>query len=176
MVITAHRFTPLQRLLHWVMAVCIVGMLFISVGMVFTITTKYLSLILIHKTLGFSLLVLVLIRLALRLYQGAPPLPTDLPYTMKLGAKLSHQALYGLECFGLRTIRSYGGIRIPALLPQSDGMHTLLWNAHFYLWFAFFALVLAHVAAALFHALIRRDGVFDTIAPLPLRESSTPAE
>ena len=70
----------------------------------------------------------------------------------------------------------YGGIQIPALLPQSDVVHTLLWNAHFYLGFAFFALVLLHVAAALFHALIRRDGVFETITPLPLRDNATPAE
>ncbi len=28
------RFTPLQRLLHWLMAICILAMLFIGVGMV----------------------------------------------------------------------------------------------------------------------------------------------
>jgi cytochrome b561 len=43
-------------------------------------------------------------------------------------------------------------------------MHALLWNGHFYLAFAFFALILVHVAAALFHALIRRDGVFEAMA------------
>jgi len=36
--------------------------------------------------------------------------------------------------------------------------------------------VLLHVAAALFHALIRRDDVFETISPLPLRDNATPAE
>jgi cytochrome b561 len=43
----------------------------------------------------------------------------------------------------------------------------LLWNAHFYLAFAFFALFLLHLAAALFHALVRRDGVFESMAPTP---------
>jgi cytochrome b561 len=61
-------------------------------------------------------------------------------------------------------------------LSQSDTVHTVLWNAHFYLGFAFFALVLLHIAAGLYHALIRRDGVFETIAPLPRRDSATPAE
>ena len=32
---------------------------------------------------------------------------------------------------------------------------------------AFFALILLHVAAALFHALVRRDGVFEAMSPLP---------
>ena len=35
------RFTGLQRLLHWVMAVCIVAMLFIGIGMVSTTAPRY---------------------------------------------------------------------------------------------------------------------------------------
>ena len=33
----------------------------------------------------------------------------------------------------------WGGVHLPAILPQSDSLHTLLWNAHFYLAFLFFA-------------------------------------
>ena len=60
------RFTPLQRLLHWLMAVCILAMLFIGVGMVSTTMPKYLPLVAIHKSLGIAILVLALIRLAPR--------------------------------------------------------------------------------------------------------------
>ena len=56
------RFTPLQRLLHWLMAVCILAMLFIGVGMVSTVTPKFLPLVEIHKSLGIAILVLALIR------------------------------------------------------------------------------------------------------------------
>jgi cytochrome b561 len=35
---------------------------------------------------------------------------------------------------------------------------------------------LLHVAAALFHALIRRDGVFDAMAPVSTRDGVAPAE
>ncbi|QIO31834.1 cytochrome b [Bradyrhizobium sp. 1(2017)] len=182
-----HRFTLVQRLLHWLMAACILAMLFIGVGMVSTVAPEYLPLILIHKTLGVTLLGLVLIRVALRLYYGAPPLPDDLPRAMKLGARFSHQLLYGfmiiMPLLGLGMLWAasypvvlYGGIRIPALLPQSDGVHTLLWNAHVYLGFAFFALVLLHLAAGLFHALVRRDGVFETISLVRVRNGTTAAE
>jgi cytochrome b561 len=182
-----HRFALIQRLLHWLMAACIFAMFFIGVGMVSTVAPTYPPLILTHKTLGVTLLVLVVIRLAVRLHYGAPPLPADLPPAMKLGARLSHQFLYGfmivMPLLGLGMLWAaaypvvlYGGIRIPALLPQSDRVHTLLWNAHFYLGFAFFALVLLHLAAGLFHALIRRDGVFGTIALLPSRNRTTPVE
>jgi cytochrome b561 len=70
----------------------------------------------------------------------------------------------------------YAGWHLPAILPQSDGLHTLLWNAHFYLAFAFFALILLHVAAALFHALVRRDGVFQTMASIAIDDRLTAAE
>jgi cytochrome b561 len=67
------RFTPLQRTLHWLMAICIVAMLFIGVGMVSTVRPDYLSLVSIHKPLGIAILILALIRLGVRLRRGAPP-------------------------------------------------------------------------------------------------------
>jgi len=181
------RFTPLQRALHWLMAICILSMLFIGVGMVSTIMPKYLTLVSIHKSLGIAILVLALLRLAVRLRFGAPPLPRELPEPMKLAAELSHYALYalmiGMPLIGWAMMSAanypiiiFGGLHLPPILPQSDSLHALLWNAHYYLAFAFFALVLLHIAAALFHALIRRDGVFETMAPISGHEQVTPAE
>jgi len=181
------RFTLLQRLLHWLMAVCILTMLFIGVGMVSTIMPKYLALVSIHKPLGIAILVLALVRLAVRLRAGAPALPRDLPEPMKLAAGLSHYALYFLMIampligWGMLSAAAYpvvlcGSVHLPAILPQSDSLHTLLWNAHFYLAFAFFALILLHVAAALFHALVRRDGVFETMASFSGQGEAAPAE
>ena len=181
------RFTPAQRLLHWLMAACILAMLFIGVGMVSTVMLKYLPLVSIHKTLGIAILVLALIRLALRFHFGAPRLPQDLPEPMKLAAHASHYAFYALMIgmpllgWGMLSAAAYpvvllGGFRLPAILPQSDSVHALLWNAHFYLAFAFFALILVHVAAALFHVLVRHDGVFETMGPVLLRDEAAPAE
>jgi cytochrome b561 len=181
------RFTVLQRALHWLMAVCILAMLFIGVGMVSTIMPKYLTLVAIHKPLGIAILVLALVRLVVRLRSGAPPLPVDLPEPMKLAAYLSHYAFYVLMIgmpligWGMLSAAAYpvvlfGGVHLPAILPQSDSLHTLLWNAHFYLAFAFFALILLHIAAALFHGLVRRDGVFEAMVPVPAHDGAAPAE
>ncbi len=175
---SAKRFTVLQRSLHWLMAVCVLAMLFIGVGMVSTVMPKYVPLLATHKSLGIVILVLALLRLAVRVRYGAPALPADLPEPMKLAARLSHYALYalmiGMPLIGWAMLSTaaypiviFGGIRLPPILPQSDSLHALLWNAHFYLAFAFFALVLLHLAAALFHALVRRDGVFHSMAPTP---------
>src|SRR5208283_3515527 len=185
--IVRQRFSPLQRLLHWLMAVCLLAMLFIGVGMVSTIMPKYLTLVSIHKSLGIAILVLALIRLAVRLRFGAPPLPADLPGQMKLAAHLSHYALYvlliGMPLIGWAMLSAaaypvvlYGGLRLPAIVPQSDSLHALLWDAHFYLTFLFFALILMHLAAAFFHALVRRDGVFETMASVSTHDGVAPAE
>src|ERR1700761_2908052 len=142
------RFTPLQRALHWIMAVCILAMLFIGVGMVTTIAPEYLTLVGVHKPLGILILILALIRLVVRLAYGAPPLPADLPESMKLAAYLSHYALYalmicmpligwGMLSAGASPVVVFGRVWLPAILPQSDRLHTLLWDAHFYLAFVF---------------------------------------
>jgi cytochrome b561 len=180
------KFTVLQRLLHWLMAACILAMLFIGVGMVSTTMPKYVALLATHKTLGIAILVLALIRLGVRARYGAPLLPADLPAPIKLAAHLSHYALYALMIAmpligwamlsaGAYPVVLYGSLRLPAILPQSDRLHTLLWNAHYYLAFAFFAVVLLHLAAALFHGLVRRDGVFESMAGGPLRGEAAPA-
>lgn len=187
MTVSSQRFTLPQRLLHWLMAICILAMLFIGVGMVSTITPKYLKLIEIHKPLGIAILALVLIRLGLRFRYGAPALPGDLPKPMQLAAYLSHYVLYVLMIgmpllgWGMLSAASYpvvlfGGVHLPPILPLSASVHTILWDAHHYLAFVFFALILLHVAAALFHALVRHDGVFAAMAPVSMRHRAAVRE
>jgi cytochrome b561 len=173
--IAIQRFTPVQRALHWVMALCILTMLFLGAGMVSTVGRKYLAFIAAHEGLGLAILVLALLRLAVRLRLGAPPLPPDLPAPMKLGAELSHYALYALMIampilgWAMVSAAAYPvvifGVWLPPIAPPSPALHTALWNAHFYLAFALFAVVLLHIAAALFHLLVRRDGVFQAMGP-----------
>jgi cytochrome b561 len=169
------RFTVPQRLLHWLMAICILSMLFIGVGMVSTVTSKYLTLVQIHKPLGIAILVLALIRLTLRIVYGAPALPADLPEPIKLAANLSQYIFYvlmiGMPLIGWAMLSAasypvvlFGSVHLPSILPLSPSLHTLLWHAHYLLAFAFFAFILMHVSAILFHKLIRNDGVFETMA------------
>jgi cytochrome b561 len=178
------RFTGLQRFLHWLMAACILTMLFIGVGMVSTVRPTYLALVSLHKPLGAAILLLAIIRLGVRLRNGAPALPADLPAPMMLAAYASHYVLYTLmfvmPILGWAMLSAaaypvvlFGGVRLPRILPQSDALHTVLWNLHFYLAFVFFGVILMHIAAALFHLLVRRDGVFDAMAPLPVRTHIT---
>ena len=157
------------------MAIMVLTMLFIGVAMVVTLKPRFLTLISIHKPLGISILALAVLRLAVRWRLGAPPLPEDLPRTQALAAKLSHVALYalliampligwGMLSAGGYPIVLYGSLHLPKILPHDDELHSILRTTHTVLAYMFFAIILLHVGAALYHALIRRDGVFRAMA------------
>jgi cytochrome b561 len=168
-------FSGMQRVLHWLMAIMVLAMLFIGVSMVSTLQPRFLTLISIHKPLGIAILALAMLRLGVRLRLGAPPLPDDLPWAQALAAKPSHFLLYalliamplvgwGMLSAGGYPIALYGSLHLPAILPHDDQLHAILRTTHTVLAYIFFATILLHVAAALFHALIRRDGVFRAMA------------
>ena len=169
------RFTPLQRLLHWLMAAMVIAMLFIGIGMVATVAPHYWTLVSIHKPLGIAILILVLCRLAVRVLRGAPPLPADLPPVQRVGAHASHAVLYGLMILmplvgwsmlsaGGYPIVLYGPLHLPPIMPHSDALYAVLRGAHTVLGLLLFVVILLHLSAALFHALVRQDGVFDSMA------------
>lgn len=171
---TRHHFHPVIRVLHWLMAALILAMLFIGVAMVSTAGPAYHSLIGLHRPIGIALLVLVSIRLAVRLKTGAPALPADLPRLMVAGAKASHVLLYlsiivmPLIGWGMLSAAGYPvvlvkGIVLPPILPHDIALYAVLRVAHTVIALLFFALILGHLAAGLFHALVRRDGVFEAI-------------
>lgn len=171
---THARFPVFSRILHWLMAAMIIAMLFIGIGMVASLT-DYHWLVSIHKPLGIAILVLVAIRLVNRLVNPPPPLPAGMPPLLRAAALGSHVLLYGLMIvvplvgWGMLSAAGYpvvlyGSLELPPILPQGDMLHAVLRMAHTVLALALFATFLAHLAAALMHALVFRDGVFESMA------------
>jgi cytochrome b561 len=168
-------FSALQRLLHWSMAVLIVTMLFVGVGMVSTVSRLHDSLVALHRPLGIALLLLVIVRLAVRIKRGTPPLPADLPVWQRVPAHASHIALYALMfampligwsmlSAGGYPVVLFGGVHLPPIAPHNVTLYAWLRSAHTWLAVLLYATVLLHLAAALFHGLIRRDGVLASMA------------
>jgi cytochrome b561 len=180
------QFTVLSRFLHWTMAVLVVAMLLIGVGMVASLGNYHL-LVSIHKPLGILILILVAIRLVNRLLNPAPPLPDHMPAWQRLAAKGSHVALYllmfALPLVGWAMLSAadypivlYGSLHLPAILPHDAMLYAGLRKTHTVLAFLLFATFVAHLGAALLHALIHRDGVFDSMAPWKARTTDAVAE
>jgi len=173
-------FHARARLLHWLMAPLVVAMLFIGIGMLSTTSSAYALLLAIHKPLGAAILVLVLLRIHTRIRHRPPPLPSDLPPLQRRAATLSHWLLYALMLLmplsGWAMLSAAGypvtlpaGVHLPPILPRDAALFAWLRGAHHWLALLLFATFLLHLAAALFHALVRRDGVLASMAPWPLR-------
>jgi len=177
-------FTGFARLLHWTMAILILAMLFIGIGMVSS-DDRYGALVAIHRPLGILILVLVAVRLVYRLFNPPPPLPRAIPRPIKLVAHLSHYALYALMFavpivgWSMLSAGGYpivlaGALRLPPILPHDLAVYAILREAHTVLAILLFLTFLAHLGAALAHALIFRDGVFESMAALrPTRREGT---
>ena len=163
-------FAPLARLLHWLMALMVIAMLFIGAGLAASVSQRHEWLIHLHKPLGIAILALVIVRLVVRFSTRQPPLPADLPMWQVLAAKASHWVLYGLmlvlPLVGWAMISAAGdpvmlgsSVQLPALVAANAPLFAVLRKAHGFLAYLLFLTVLLHLAAALFHGLIRRDGV-----------------
>jgi cytochrome b561 len=174
-VITQARFPAASRLLHWLMAPMIVAMLFIGVGMAASLSARYELLVSIHRPLGIAILVLCVLRIVNRLINPPPELPETIPSAQRFAAKASHILLYGLMFimplvgWGMLSaarypIVLYGPLRLPPILPHDLTLYAWLRDLHTGLAYLFFATFLAHFGAALFHGLVRRDGVFASMA------------
>jgi cytochrome b561 len=169
-------FHAKARLLHWLMAPLVVAMLFIGIGMLSTTSSAYARLLALHKPLGAAILVLLLLRIAVRLRHRPPPLPADLPTWQRHAATLSHWLLYALMLLmplsGWAMLSAAGypvalgaGIVLPPIMPRDAASFAWLRGAHHWLALLLFATFLLHLAAALFHGLVRRDGVLASMAP-----------
>jgi cytochrome b561 len=185
--IAHERFSAPSRLLHWLMALLVLAMLFIGVGMAASALGRYSLLLSVHRPLGIAILVLVAIRFINRLINKPPPLPATLPPLQRLAAKASHFALYalmfalplvgwGVLSAGGYPIVLYGPLELPPILPHGAILYAGLRQLHTVLAYLLFATFLAHVAAALFHGLIRRDGVWESMASWALQNPSRRSE
>ncbi len=168
------RFALPARVLHWLMALLIYSMLLIGMGMLSTVSERYTTLLAWHRPLGLAILILALIRWVVRLTHQAPPLPADLPAFQVTLAKGSHYLLYALmigmpligwamQSAGGYPITLWQGFNLFPILPHDMAVYGALRRLHGLAAYAFFALILGHVGAALFHGLVRRDGVLKSM-------------
>jgi cytochrome b561 len=172
---TPDHFALPARILHWLMAVLILAMLLIGAGMISTTTARYPELLAWHRPIGIAILILAITRLIVRVTHKPPPLPADLPAIQVAAAKGSHYLLdslmiampligWAMQSAGGYPVLLWKGVVLFPILPHDIHLYGWLRCAHGLLAYAFFLLILAHLAAALFHGLIRKDGVFKSMA------------
>jgi cytochrome b561 len=165
------------RILHWATVLLVVAT--IPAGLIMTqeglARPTQDMLFIFHKNVGVILLALVLLRLVWRALNPAPPLPATVPDWQRMMSLWVHRGLYLMLAFMAVTgyLRvTLGGFPIEMLdaigaprPPRNDAAASLAQSAHFLGKFVLMTLILLHVAGALFHGLVKRDGVFGRMWP-----------
>ncbi|WP_137928958.1 cytochrome b [Mesorhizobium comanense] len=171
---TPTRYGWATILLHWLIGILFIGQFalgFLTVRL--TSQRAAFELIQLHKSLGFLLLGLIILRVAWRLGNAAPRLPPSVGALERCTAPLAHLALYAFQValpLSGWALVSVSTLEIPTMpfdlfvmpnlpLAESDAGESFWASAHWYLAYAGIALVTLHVAAALRHHFMLRDGV-----------------
>ncbi len=103
------------------------------------------------------------------------PLPQDMPVLQRRAAGVFHFLLYALmvamPLVGWLMISAEGSpivlmgwLHLPSILPYDIHLYRILRKTHMYLAILLAGTFVLHFSAALYHGLIRRDGVFSSMA------------
>ena len=180
---TPARYPLRTRILHWVTAVLVFSMLLIGFVMVNSIGS-YAALRSIHMTLGVTVLVIVVLRVANRLTHRAPKLPDTVgwfEHKLVVGSELTMyglllaQPLVGWAMVSAtgKPVEVFGSLHLPRIAPFNADLYFALRQTHSLLAFVLVAVIALHVSAVLLHALTLRDGMLSRMA-FALRRKDTP--
>jgi cytochrome b561 len=134
------------------------------------------SLLLLHRSIGLTILALMLFRTLWRARHPPPPLPPSLARLEAGLTRLTHLGLYvgfiAMPVSGYlnaaaagHAVSFFGLAAIPPFAPANGRLSQWAIAAHLLGQYLVYALVALHVAGAAYHALIRRDGVFERMLP-----------
>ena len=185
---TAERWGPVSQAFHWLIVLLLLGLAIVGLTMGdLPRTPKYFWVYTAHKSMGITVLFLVLARIDWRLYAGAPHPVPGTPTWQERIASVTHWLLYALtlaiplsgwlydSASGLRPFRWFGLFDMPKLVAPNDAIRDASHNAHEWLFWVLVALVLAHAGAAFYHHVFQRDATLTRMLPQRRNKNAIPA-
>jgi cytochrome b561 len=129
-----------------------------------------------HRAIGLLILAAMLFRLLWRRRHRPPPLPPGLPLLLAAPAHITHFLLYAIliamplagwlnAAAAGHTVRLFGWLSLPPLLPANPRLSQAAIAFHLAGQYLIYLLVSLHVAGALYHGIVRRDGVLERMLP-----------
>ncbi len=193
----AHRYSAVAVTLHWVIAVCILSMIPMGWWMTAAIEQPDSQALAyrvfqIHKSIGFLILALTVVRIVWRLTHRGPALPPGMKRWEAFAAHTTHVAFYTLmlalpltgwlyvsagwavsQDRALEVATSWFGLfpipHLPGVAELAAGVKRALafqaMGAHAAMAWGAVILVALHVGAALKHQFVDRDGVLSHMVP-----------
>jgi len=163
------RYTRLTRVIHWVTAILVFCALFIGFVMVNSVS-RYAELVIVHKTLGVTILAVMLVRVVNRLTHRGPALPPTVGALERKFVALSEVSLYAflliqpllgwaMVSAGGGPVVLFGSVRLPRIAPFDAELFWVLRQAHSAVAYALMAAIAAHISAVVLHTVTLHDGM-----------------
>jgi cytochrome b561 len=174
---TGQGYGPTAKSLHWLIMLLVLAQFFVAILMP-DIGPKTVPGILInlHLSLGVVILALTAVRFV---YRQLHPVPLDMPDSpawQRSTARATHLAFYlilltapflgwaSASAHGL-PINVFGIVPLPDIAAPRAGWALTAGDVHGYMMWTLLALIALHAAAALYHGLLRHDGVLQRMLP-----------
>ncbi|MCB1748427.1 MAG: cytochrome b [Gammaproteobacteria bacterium] len=168
---SANRYGLLTKLLHWLTATLIIGLIWLGWYMVDLsyFDRWYTDALAWHRVLGLVVFGLGVATLGWRLVSPSPaPVATLKPWERVLGTAMHHLLFvmvftipltgYLVSTSAGKSVSVFGWFDVPPLFEVDSGLRDAAIEAHFYLAYTTAVLVAMHAGAALKHQLLDRDG------------------
>jgi cytochrome b561 len=165
------KYSRTARGFHWITVVLVIVMMGVGVYMAgLPLSMEKIKIYNIHKSIGFCILILTVLRLFWRLQNPPPPLPETMKAWEISAAHGAHLALYGLliamPVVGMMhswaanfPVVIFDLFTLPSLMAPDESLKGVLKLAHKIGAIAFAVLILVHALAALKHHWIEKDDV-----------------
>ncbi len=167
---TVDRFGLVSILLHWLMAIAVIGLFGLGWYMV-DLTyydPLYNTLPFMHKSIGIVFGLLLILRLAWKVINVTPISENGFSPSEGLAAKAAHLGLYGLMILIVisgylistadnSSISVFDTFQIPATITSIREQEDMAGLVHEYLSYSIIGLTVLHAAAALKHHYIDKD-------------------
>lgn len=166
-------YSTVSKLLHWVVAFLVIMMLSLSFFLDDVPKENQDFAFMIHKSVGLTILLLMLIRLVWIIKKGRPPLPyTIAPWERHLALFVEYSFYVFLIVMPLTGwIMSVAADRVPTFfdlfnvpfygIPVSKPLAHLIKQIHNNLAWVIIAFIVLHIAGALKHHFVDKDTVLD---------------
>lgn len=176
----AARYSPFAIFLHWVTAALILGNWLLPQITDFLARSNVPRVIAVHRSIGVTVLALVLLRAVWRLISPPPGLPGGTAQLLRIASHVGHATLYllmiAVPVFGIlftwaggHTLSVWGAVEIAPPAWVDPDLHDAFRAAHEISANAILWLVGLHVAAALVHHYVFKDGLLDRMLPARFR-------
>ncbi len=165
------QYNQLAKTIHWLVVAFILGQWMIAEVAESTDSQMLsLGLIALHKSLGMTVLLLAIIRLAVRMLSDQPAYPSTMTTWQKRAASGTHGALYGLlfalplsgwlgSSASAYSVSWFNLFSFPDFVKPDDTLKDFFFAIHEWSWRLLCLLVVIHVAAALKHQFFNKNGV-----------------